>query len=56
MIGLLFNYRAMAAGHGSFLVKKKRVWKKLQFFHTLFSIFQIDDLNYLNFKTPEMSI
>lgn len=51
MIGLLFNYRAMAAGHGSFLVKKKRVWKKLQFFHTLFSIFRIDDLNYLNFKT-----
>lgn len=23
MIGLLFNYRAMAAGHGSFLVLKK---------------------------------
>ncbi len=39
MIDLLFNYRAMAAGHGSFLVKKKRVWKKTEVFSTLSSQF-----------------
>ncbi len=37
MIGLLFNYRAMAAGHGSFLVKESV--EKTEVFSTLSSQF-----------------
>ncbi len=45
----------MAWGHGSFFNKEESM-EKLKFFHTLFSIFHIDDLNYLNSKTYKSNL
>ena len=45
----------MAWGHGSFFVKR-REYGKTKIFHTLFSIFHIDDLNYLNSKTYKSNL